>query len=115
MANTENDPDQPSRRSFIQSAVTATLALHFPSTFAQQRGTDMTHTILVNAKITTLDPAKPQATAVAIKDGLFEAVGSDQDMMRLRNSETRVIDLKKHTVIPGLNDSHLHVIRGGLH
>lgn len=115
MANTENDPDQPSRRSFIQSAVTATLALHFPSTFAQQRGTDMTHTILVNAKITTLDPAKPQATAVAIKDGLFEAVGSDQEMMRLRNSETRVIDLKKHTVIPGLNDSHLHVIRGGLH
>jgi len=69
----------------------------------------------MNAKITTLDPAKPQATAVAIKSGVFEAVGSDQEVMRLRNSDTHVIDLKKNTVIPGLNDSHLHVIRGGLH
>ena len=75
----------------------------------------MTHTILMNAKVTTLDPAKPQATAVAIKDGVFEAVGSDQEVMRLRQSDTRVIDLKKRTVIPGLNDSHTHVIRGGLH
>lgn len=75
----------------------------------------MTHTILMNAKVTTLDPAKPRATAVAIKDGVFDAVGSDQEVMRLHQSDTRVIDLKKHTVIPGLNDSHTHVIRGGLH
>ena len=75
----------------------------------------MTHTILMNAKITTLDPAKSQASAVAIKDGFFEAVGNDEEIMKRCNSDTQVIDLKQHTVIPGLNDSHLHVIRGGLH
>lgn len=109
------NPEQPSRRRFIQTATIAALALQFPSTFAQQRGTDLAHTILINAKIATLDPANPQATAVSIKNGVFEAIGSDQDIMKLRNKDTRVIDLKKYTVIPGLNDSHLHVIRGGLH
>lgn len=75
----------------------------------------MIETILMNAKIATLDPGKPRATAVAIKDGLFKAVGSDDEIMKLREATTRVIDLNKHTVIPGLNDSHTHVIRGGLH
>ena len=75
----------------------------------------MIETILMNAKIATLDPSKPRATAVAIKDGLFKAVGSDDEIMKLREATTRVIDLNKHTVIPGLNDSHTHVIRGGLH
>jgi len=69
----------------------------------------------MNAKITTLDPAKSQASAVAIKDCFFEAVGNDEEIMKRCNSDTQVIDLKQHTVIPGLNDSHLHVIRGGLH
>ena len=59
----------------------------------------MTHTILMNGKITTLDSAKPTATAISIKDGAFEAVGTDDDIMRQRDAETRVIDLKKHTVI----------------
>jgi len=75
----------------------------------------MIETILMNAKIATLDPRKPKASAVAIKDGLFKAVGGDDDIMKLREANTRVIDLNKHTVIPGLNDSHTHVIRGGLH
>lgn len=115
MANTTTIPDQPGRRRFMQTAAATAFALQFPSTFAQQRGINMAHTILMNAKITTLDPAKSQATAVAIKDGVFEAVGNDDEIMKRRNSDTQVIDLKKHTVIPGLNDSHLHVIRGGLH
>lgn len=75
----------------------------------------MQRIILMNGKFHTLDPLRPQASAVAIKDGLFEAVGSDDQVMALRDADTRVIDLKQHTVIPGLNDSHTHVIRGGLH
>ena len=81
----------------------------------EQRGINMTRTILMNGKVTTLDPSQPRATAVAINDGIFEAVGTDEEIMKLRDSKTRVVDLKKHTVIPGLNDSHIHVIRGGLH
>ncbi len=75
----------------------------------------MTPRILVNGKITTLDPARPQATAIAIRDGLFRAVGSDQEILQLADEDTQIIDLGKRTVIPGLNDSHTHVIRGGLH
>ena len=71
-------------------------------------------TILYNGKLTTLDRANPGATAVAIKDGVFTAVGSDTDVMHLKTAETRVIDLKGKRLIPGLNDSHTHLIRGGL-
>lgn len=75
----------------------------------------MGRTILLNGKFTTLDPARPTATAVAIKGGVFEAVGSNTEVMVLQDEGTRVINLNQHTVIPGLNDSHTHVIRGGLH
>ncbi|MBD9481625.1 amidohydrolase [Pseudomonas sp. PDM14] len=70
--------------------------------------------ILFNGHLHTVDRAKPNASAVAIKDGRFIAVGSDAEAMALRGSATQVIDLNKRTVIPGLNDSHLHLIRGGL-
>lgn len=75
----------------------------------------MAHTILTNGRITTLDPVRATASAVSIKDGVFEAVGSEREIMPLRTPDTQVIDLKQHRVIPGLNDSHTHVIRGGLH
>jgi predicted amidohydrolase YtcJ len=54
------------------------------------------------------------ASAAAIKDGRFIAVGSDKDVMGRRGPDTQVIDAKGRAVIPGLNDSHLHLIRGGL-
>ena len=74
----------------------------------------MTNTIFFNGRITTLDPSSPTATAVALKDGLFEAVGDDREIMTRRGPKAVVIDLKGRTVIPGLNDSHTHLIRGGL-
>jgi len=70
--------------------------------------------ILVNGRIATLDRQRPAASSVAIKDGRFVAVGSDADVMSHRSQSTRVIDLRGRVAIPGLNDSHLHVIRGGL-
>jgi len=53
-------------------------------------------------------------TAVAIADGRFLAVGSEPEVMEFKGDKTRVIDVKGRTVIPGLNDSHIHIIRGGL-
>ena len=70
--------------------------------------------IFTNGKFHTVDRANPLATAVAIKDGKFLAVGSEADVMRFAGSDTQIIDAKGHTGIPGLNDSHLHLIRGGL-
>lgn len=71
-------------------------------------------TIFTNGRITTLDPQLPEATAVAVKDGRITAIGQDAHVLRERADATRVVDLGKRRVIPGLNDSHIHVIRGGL-
>ncbi|MFS2158442.1 amidohydrolase [Pseudomonas sp. Pseusp122] len=70
--------------------------------------------ILFNGNFHTVDREKPKADAVAISDGRFIAVGTEAEVMALRGSATQVIDLKGRRVIPGLNDSHLHLIRGGL-
>jgi predicted amidohydrolase YtcJ len=70
--------------------------------------------ILHCGKITTLDPSKSEVSALAVSDGRIDAVGSDDEILALAGNETRKIDLNKRRVIPGLNDSHLHVIRAGL-
>ena len=70
--------------------------------------------MLHNGRIATQDERRSFAQAAAVKDGKFVAVGSDQDVMKLRGDRTQVIDVQGRTVIPGLNDSHLHIIRGGL-
>jgi predicted amidohydrolase YtcJ len=71
-------------------------------------------TIFRSGRFTTLDPKLPEAAAVAIKDGLFHSIGDDTEVMKLATASTQIIDLKGKRVIPGLIDSHLHVIRGGL-
>ena len=71
-------------------------------------------TILHNGRITTLDKATPDANAIAIRDGKVLAIGSETDIMGLRNGKTKMVDLEGRRVIPGLNDSHTHLIRGGL-
>src|ERR1700744_3707785 len=70
--------------------------------------------ILHRGLLTTLDPANPTASAVAIKDGVFTVVGHDHDVMSLAGPATKVIDLGGKRVLPGLIDNHLHIIRGGL-
>ncbi len=70
--------------------------------------------IVTHAKIATLDKRRPEASALAISGGRFVAVGSESEVLAHRSAETRVIDAEGRRVIPGLNDSHIHVIRGGL-
>ena len=70
--------------------------------------------ILRNGQFTTLDRSNPQADAVAIQDGRFIAVGLERDVMVLAGSGSKVIDLKGRRAVPGLIDSHMHIIRGGL-
>lgn len=70
--------------------------------------------MISNGNVATLDERGTMARAVAVKDGKILAVGSDEDVAKYKGPDTRVIDAGKRTVIPGLNDSHLHVIRGGL-
>ncbi|OWK26110.1 hypothetical protein AJ87_48440 [Rhizobium yanglingense] len=70
--------------------------------------------VLHHGLITTLDRTNPNATAIAIKDGLFMEVGSDSEIMALAGPTTKVIDLRGKRVLPGLIDNHTHVVRGGL-
>src|SRR5712675_1083399 len=70
--------------------------------------------ILHHGLFTTLARAHPTATAVAIRDGRFLAVGTEADVMPLAGAATRVIDLGGRRVLPGLIDNHLHIIRAGL-
>ena len=69
--------------------------------------------LITNANIITLDERNTLAQALAIADGKILAVGTGAQMERYRGPATRVVDAGGRTVIPGLNDSHNHVIRGG--
>ncbi|MEM6438723.1 MAG: amidohydrolase family protein, partial [Pseudomonadota bacterium] len=70
--------------------------------------------VLLGGRITTMDPARPEATALAVRDGVFVAVGSDAEMQPLIGPFTQVIHARGQRVIPGLNDSHTHAIRGAV-
>src|ERR1700728_4036472 len=70
--------------------------------------------ILHSGLFTTLDPSNPVAGAVAVKNGVFAAVGRTEEIMPLAGPSTRSVDLRGRRVLPGLIDNHLHMIRGGL-
>ncbi len=71
-------------------------------------------TIVYNGKITTFDPKMPHATAFAVVHGRIALVGDDARLLGARSEATRMIDAKGKTIVPGLIDSHTHLIRGGL-
>lgn len=70
--------------------------------------------ILHNGKISTLCKQRPEVSALAIEDGVISAIGSESEICALADERTKKLDLRGRRVIPGLNDSHLHVIRAGL-
>ena len=65
--------------------------------------------ILSNARVLTLDPARPHASLVAIRDGRVIWAGDGDDLEMLRGPETRVLDCEGKTVGPGFIDAHLHL------
>ena len=65
--------------------------------------------LLLNGYVYTVDEARSVAQAVAVKDGVILAVGSDADMQPLRGADTEVIDLQGRMLMPGLQDSHIHI------
>jgi predicted amidohydrolase YtcJ len=69
--------------------------------------------VLVNGHVVTMDAGQPRATAVAIADGRFLAVGSDADVRNLATAATRVVDLGGKTVLPGFIDAHSHPASAG--
>lgn len=104
------------RRAFVKGLAAASAVAAMKTRHAwSQTMTQAPDLVLRNGRITTLDAKTPDAQAIAIQDGLVRAAGTDADIMRLAASSTKVVDLEQRRVIPGLNDSHTHLIRGGLH
>lgn len=70
-------------------------------------------TIIINATVHTMDPARPTVEAIAILANRIVAVGSTKDVKKLAGPATRTIDAKKRLVLPGFNDAHTHFLSGG--
>lgn len=71
--------------------------------------------IIINGKVATMDSPGVFKQAVAIRDGIITDVGTTASILaKYKSAATNIVDAKGRTVIPGLNDSHIHVIREGL-
>src|SRR6185369_10672210 len=106
-----------SRREFLQVSSTALAAIAgAPELLAAAQGAPAQgvgpdpDTIVVNAKVYTMDPQVPRAEAFAIVNGRFVAVGSTADIKGLAGSRTQTFDAKGLTVLPGFIDCHNHAI-----
>lgn len=69
--------------------------------------------IIKNAKIITMDENFPQAEAVAVHEGKIIKVGRFEDLETLIDIETKIIDIKGNVLVPGFNDSHMHLLSYG--
>lgn len=105
------------RRKFIKTGLAFGISAavirgeQMPPTKSLQNAADL---ILTNGKIATVGKRNKFVEALAIKDGRFLAVGTEREVLKLKGERTEIVNLNKRTVIPGLNDSHTHPIRGGL-
>ncbi len=106
--------DRPSRRDFMGltvGAVAATLSSPWVSRTvaavadAEAGKADL---VVINAKVYTVDSRMPKAEAFAVKNGRFIAVGMNDEIKGIVGKDTRTIDAKQMTVVPGFTDCHNH-------
>ena len=69
-------------------------------------------TVLIHARIYTVNAKKPWAQAIAIRAGQIIAVGSNEEIAAYQGPSTKVIDAKEHMALPGLMDAHVHMMAG---
>ncbi|WP_158964727.1 amidohydrolase [Chachezhania sediminis] len=74
----------------------------------------MAETVILNAKILTMDPARPTAQALAITGETIAAVGTNAEILDLAGPATRKIDAQGCTVMPGFVEAHLHLFMGAM-
>ena len=65
--------------------------------------------IYYGGDIITVDDGRPEAEAVLVGDGRIVAVGGKRELMRSRRPDTKLVDLKGMTMLPGFIDSHSHI------
>ena len=69
--------------------------------------------LVVNGDIRTMDPLQPRAQALAARDGRIVAVGSDDEIKALGNGRTRTVNAGGKLVLPGFQDTHIHLQDSG--
>src|SRR5580658_10057552 len=89
------------RRDFIRAAAALGLGFMAGPVFPKSSGSVGPDLIIRNAKITTLDPKTPTATAIAFRDGVVLAVGSNSKISKLASSSTKIVDAQGRRIIPG--------------
>jgi predicted amidohydrolase YtcJ len=68
-----------------------------------------TSLVILNANVITLNPKQPRARAIAVRNGKIVAIGSSNGIRKYINAETKVIDARRRTIVPGLVDCHAHM------
>jgi predicted amidohydrolase YtcJ len=79
----------------------------------ENKNIEVADLIVTNAKVAVMDKNNTITEAIAIKDGKVLATGSNDVILKHKGNKTQLIDANGKTLIPGLNDSHLHLTRGG--
>ena len=103
-----------SRRLFNLLAVVSSLLLACSLWAAPAPASPPADTLLLHARIYTVNASQPWAEALAIRGGNIVAVGSAADIEKYRGPSTRVIDAGDHLVLPGFTDCHIHFMGGAL-
>jgi predicted amidohydrolase YtcJ len=68
--------------------------------------------IVINGRVLTMDSTRPTAEAVAVVDGLIAAVGDNATVEALRGPDTKIIDARGGSVVPGFIEAHMHLFSG---
>lgn len=98
---------------FLAVSFLSTISISQPAVAADKAKDSAPETIFVNGDIyTQASPA--QAEAIAVRNGRIIAIGSNQEMRKLKGSRTHIVDLAGHWVMPGFNDAHCHLESAGL-
>src|SRR5262245_20455202 len=93
-------------RILIAALIVTVILISFAPTSAKPEPAD---TVFKNGNFYTVDERQPRAEAVAVKAGKIIYVGSNKDVKAFEGNDTRIVDLKGSTVVPGLTDSHYHL------
>lgn len=102
------------RRQLLQGTAAAAASLSLTACTTALGVRPQADLLLRNGRVHTLDAQNRVVSSIAVLDGKVLAVGSDRDTAQFQGAATRVVDLDQRVVVPGLNDSHMHLINGGL-
>jgi predicted amidohydrolase YtcJ len=92
----------------------ASIAFLFTAIGWSQASPSSADTLVVNARIYTVNPHRPWAEAIAVRDGKIVAEGSTSELTSYRKADTKVIDAGQHLTLPGFVDCHIHFMDGSI-